>query len=108
MAQFWEQAVYQIYLDTKEVKDKNALSLWLKDASVKFDNPEVEYLDDDDVAAEMTIQLTLDHGEWYHVVIDKVKKEWHNYTISFDDFELINGNSLYDEPQYGLVLLPLL
>ena len=93
-----EQAVYQLYMNTSEVKNKNALSLWLKDASVKFDNPEVEYLNDDDVAAELTIQLTLDHGEWYRFVIDKVRKEWHNYTISFDDFELVNPTSIYGDP----------
>ena len=94
-----EQAVYQLYLDSTAVKNMNAFSLWLKDASVKFDDPVVEYLKDEDIAAEMTIQLTMDTGEWYRYTIDKVKKEWNKYTISFDDFELFNGDSLFDDPK---------
>ena len=93
-----EMATYQLYMNTKAVKDKNAFSIWLKDASVKFDDPAVSYLDDKDVTAEMTIQLTMDSGEWYRYVIDKVEKEWHNYTILFDDFTLNNGDSLYNDP----------
>ena len=93
-----EQAVYQIYLDTKDVISGNALSLWLKDATPKSEDPAVTYLNEDDVAAEMVIQLTMDTGEWYRYTIDKVLKEWNNYTISFDDFELFNASSLFDEP----------
>lgn len=94
-----EMATYQLYMDTKAVKGKNAFSIWLKDASVKFDDPAVSYLDDKDVAAEMTIQLTMDSGEWYRYVIDKVEKEWHNYTILFSDFTLNNGDTLYNDPK---------
>ena len=94
-----EMATYQIMLDTKGVNaDKNAFSIWLKDASVKFDDPAVAYLDEKNIAAEMTIQLTMDTGEWYRYVIDKVEKEWHKYTIKFDDFVLNNGDTLFDEP----------
>ena len=94
-----EMATYQIMLDTKSVNaDKNAFSIWLKDASVKFDDPAVAYLDEKNIAAEMTIQLTMDTGEWYRYVIDKVEKEWHKYTIKFDDFVLNNGDTLFDEP----------
>ncbi len=94
-----EMATYQIYLDTKNVDPNlNAFSIWLKDASVKFDDPAVAYLDEKDIAAEMTIQLTMDTGEWYRYVIDKVEKEWHKYTIKFDDFTLNNGDTLFDEP----------
>ena len=94
-----EMATYQIYLDTKNVDPSlNAFSIWLKDASVKFDDPAVAYLDEKDIAAEMTIQLTMDTGEWYRYVIDKVEKEWHKYTIKFDDFVLNNGDTLFDEP----------
>ena len=94
-----EMATYQIYLDTKNVDPSlNAFSIWLKDASVKFDDPAVAYLDEKDIAAEMTIQLTMDTGEWYRYVIDKVEKEWHKYTIKFDDFTLNNGDTLFDEP----------
>ena len=94
-----EMAVYQIYMDTTAVKSKNALSLWLKDASVKFDDPAVQYIPDDEICAEMTIQLTMDSGEWYRYIIQGVKKEWHNYTISFDDFFLENPDSLFDDPK---------
>jgi hypothetical protein len=93
-----EMAVYQIYLDSKAATNKNALSLWLKDASVKFDDPAVAYINEEDIAAEMTIQLTMDTGEWYRYVIDKVEKEWHKYTIKFDDFTLNNGDTLFDKP----------
>ena len=94
-----EMATYQLYLDSSAVLGKNAFSIWLKDATPKSDNPLMAYLNEEDVAAEMTIQLTMDSGEWYRVVIDKVAKEWHKYTFSFDDFELNNGNSLFDEPK---------
>lgn len=93
-----EQAVYQLYMDTSAVVGKNAFSIWLKDASVKFDDPAVAYIPEEDVAAEFTIQLTMDSGEWYRYTIDKVKKEWNNYTIAFSDFELFNGDDLFDEP----------
>ena len=94
-----EQAVYQIYMDASAATGKNAFSIWLKDASVKFDDPVIAYIDDEDIAAEMTIQLTLDTGEWYRYTIEKVLKEWNKYTIAFDDFELFNEDSLFDEPQ---------
>ena len=93
-----EMATYQIYMNTSAVVGKNALSLWLKDATPKSDNPIFSYLDENDIAAEMTIQLTMDSGEWYRIVIDKLAKEWHKYTILFDDFELNNGDTLFDEP----------
>ena len=95
-----EMATYQIMLDTKGVDSNlNSFSIWLKDASVKFDDPAVAYLDEKDIAAEMTIQLTMDTGEWYRYVIDKVEKEWHKYTIKFSDFTLNNPDALFDEPQ---------
>ncbi len=94
-----EQAVYQIYLDTSSLTDKYSLSLWLKDASNKSDDSMFSYLNEEDVAAEMTIQLTLDTGEWYRYTIMKVNKEWNNYTIAFKDFELINASSLFDNPK---------
>ena len=94
-----EQAVYQMYLNTEQAVGKNAFSVWLKDGSVKFDDPVVSYLEDEAVAAELTIQLTLDTKEWYRYTIDRVTKEWHNYTISFDDFELVNDQDLFDEPK---------
>ena len=102
-----EQAVYQLYLNTKAVENKNAFSIWLKDATpvsadVKYINntdSEIELEKREKVSAEMTIQLTMESGEWYRYVIDNVKKEWTVYTISFDDFELVNAKSLYNDPK---------
>ena len=89
-----EMAQYQIYLNTEAVEDKNAFSLWLKDASVKFDgNPAVDYLDEQDIKAELTIQLTLDSGEWYRYIIPAVNKEWTNYTLAFDDLMIKDEES---------------
>ena len=85
-----EAATYQVYMNTKECVGKNALSLWLKDMSPKPTASVLEYLTYEDVAAEMTIQLTLDTGEWYRYVIPKLEKEWTNYTILFSSFELFN------------------
>ena len=94
-----EQAVYQLYMDTTNVEGKTALSLWLRDATPKSDVNTFNYLADEEVAAEMTIQLTMDSGEWYRYIIDPVKKEWSKYTIAFSDFELFNEDDLFDEPQ---------
>lgn len=94
-----EQAVYQLYMDSTAAVGKSAFSLWLKDASKKpSDKPAIAYLDENDVTAEMTIQLTMNSGEWYRYTIAKVAKEWTKYTIAFDDFELFNGDDLFDVP----------
>ena len=86
-----EMAQYQLYLDSSAVVGKNAFSIWLKDASIKFaGDPEVSYLDEKDIKAEMTIQLTMDSGEWYRYIIDGVEKEWTNYTLAFDDMMVKN------------------
>ena len=93
-----EQAVYQLYMDSTAAVGKSAFSLWLKDASKKpSDKPAIAYLDENDVTAEMTIQLTMDTGEWYRYTIDKVAKEWSNYTIMFSDFELFNPENFMIE-----------
>ena len=94
-----EQAVYQLYLDTKNVPDMSAFSIWLKDATPKPDDARFAYLSEEEIAAEFTVQLTMDTGEWYRYVIDAVKKEWSIYTISFEDFECVNESSLFDEPK---------
>ena len=94
-----EMAQYQLYMDTSEViGDKNAFSMWIKDASVKPDVAAVSYLKEEDVTAELTIQLTLDTKEWYRYTISKVSKEWTNYTIKFSDFQLFNRDDLFDDP----------
>ena len=94
-----EMAVYQLYMNTENVPTtKNAFSVWLKDASPKSEDPKFDYLTEEDVAAEMTIQLTMDTGEWYRYTIEKVSKEWTIYTIKFEDFTLINKSSVIKEP----------
>ena len=94
-----EMAVYQTYMDTSVVVGKNAFSIWLKDATPKDPGAQFSYLTNEDVAAEMTIQLTMDSGEWYRYVIDKVGKDWAKYTILFSEFTLDNENDLFDEPK---------
>ena len=85
-----EMATYQLFMDTAAVNgEKNALQLWLRDASVRF-NDTFPHLSDDEIAAEMTIQLTMDSGEWYRYVIPAVKHEWNIYTILFSEFTCIN------------------
>ena len=92
-----EMATYQLYMDNSANVGKTAFSIWLKDNTPK--DPKADSsLDENNVTAEMTIQLTMDTDEWYRYVIDKVEKEWHNYTIAFSDFVLNNGESLFDEP----------
>ena len=85
-----EQAQYQAYMNTDAVVGKNAISLWAKDMSPKQDLSVLDYLSYEDTAAELTIQLTLDSGEWYRYIIPKLDKEWTNYTILFSDFKLFN------------------
>ena len=94
-----EMAVYQLYMDSSLAVDKNAFSIWLKDATPKDTSSQFAYLSEDDVTAEMTIQLTMDSGEWYRYIIPKVTKEWNKYTILFSDFTLNNPDQLFDEPQ---------
>lgn len=94
-----EAAQYGINLDASAVKDKTAFQMWIKDASKKPDDPAISYLSDDDVAAQLTIQLTLDSGEIYRYTINRLRKEWSIYTVAFTDFELVNRASLIDEPQ---------
>ena len=96
-----EMAVYQLYFDEEHpfVSDKNAFSIWIKDASVKYGDSAIDYLKDEDIAAEMTIQLTMDTGEWYRYVIPKLKKEWNKYTILFSDFHVNNEDDLIDDPK---------
>ena len=108
-----EMAVYQLYMDAKACTSKTALSLWIKDASPVSEDPAVSYIPYEDVAAEMTIQLTLDSGEWYRYIIPKLGKEWQNYTLAFDDMRELddrgnvthngwfveNERELIDDPQ---------
>ena len=94
-----EMATYQLYMDSSAAVGKNAFSIWIKDATPKSDAGPVSYLNEKDVAAEMTIQLTMDTGEWYRYVVPKLDKEWNNYTILFSDFTLNNPDQLFDEPQ---------
>ena len=108
-----EMATYQLYMDASAATNKNAFSIWLKDASVKPEDSAIAYLKDEEVAAEMTIQLTMDSGEWYRYIIPVVGKEWQKYTLAFDDvmvkddagnvthngWFLENERSLFDDPK---------
>ena len=112
-----EMASYQLYLDSSKATGKNALSLWLKDASVIPDDPAVAYLETGEYyekfSVNLTIQLTMDSGEWYRYNLPVVNKEWTNYTLAFDDLmekddkgEIIhngwfleNRASLYNDPK---------
>ena len=96
-----EQAQYQLYMNSAAAVGFNAFSIKLKDASVKPSNAPaaVGYIDPADVKAKMTIQLTMDSGEWYRYEIDAVEKDWSTYTISFDDFTCFNEKSLIDDKQ---------
>ena len=93
-----EQAVYQLYMDSTAATGKNAFSIWLKDASPRSTDAAVSYLTDEEVAAELTIQLTLDTGEWYRYIIPKLNKDWKNYTIPFSEFFLENERELLNDP----------
>lgn len=94
-----EPAQYQAKLDSSAVVDKNALRLWLKDATPKSDKGSLAYLDPEEVAANMTIQLTMSSGEKYRYTIDCVKKEWNAYTIPFSLFTVANPKELPGDPK---------
>ena len=87
-----QMATYQLYLDCEDCVDMNAFKVSFKDASVKANDAAVAYLDPEKVAADVTIQLTLDTGEWYRYHIPCLNKEWNVYTISFADFTLDAGS----------------
>ncbi len=97
-----EQAVYQLNMDTSAVGvENNAFSIWLKDAATKPADKEgiYDHLQPEDIAAEMTIQLTLKTGEWYRYIIPAVAKEWTKYVISFNDFSLNNPKDIVGDPK---------
>lgn len=83
-------AAYDTYTNVSYM-DGNAISFYVKDASRKSDATLLKYLDAEDVAAKMTIQLALKDGRWYRYTIDKLPKVWTEYTVSFDDFYLEQG-----------------
>ena len=101
-----EMATYQLYMDTSKVKGMNAFQIELKDATPRPDNSAFDYLTDDKIAVQFTIQLTMDSGEWYRYTIKAVKKEWHTYTVPFiekkketEGFTLVNKETLIDDPK---------
>ena len=93
-----EMAVYQLYLNTENVTgNKTAFSFWVKDNSSKFDKSIYDDITDKDIGVELTIQLTMDSGEWYRKTIDHVARDWTKYTFAFTDFECVNEDDLIDE-----------
>lgn len=83
-------AYYDVYTDVN-VTGLNAIKFWVKDRSNKSSDPRFEYLNSEDVASKMTIQIALKDGRWYRYVIEKAPKRWTEYTLKFTDFTLEQG-----------------
>lgn len=71
----------------------NALSLWIKDASVKYD-PYGKYNHLTSISPEMKIVIDLVTKERYEYVIPSVDRYWYNYVIPFSSFTLGNEDDL--------------
>lgn len=99
-----EGATYQVNLNSEAAVGKNAFQIYLRDGATipsGFANdPKIKKLRDhpEKVSADMTMQLTLDTGEKYRYNIPCVAKDWTNYTIAFDDFELVDKDSYFSTP----------
>jgi hypothetical protein len=89
-----EAAKYYLPLDV-ETEGVDALSIWLKDGSIKNPNTVFNYLDE--VSAECYIALTLDSGELYYYVIPAVARLWSEYVIPYEAFSL-SPTSIGTEP----------
>jgi hypothetical protein len=89
-----EAAQYSLPLDVT-TEGVDALSLWLKDASVKNPNAVFDYLGE--ISAECYIALTLDTGELYYYAIPAVARLWSEYVIPYAAFT-ISPTSVGTEP----------
>ena len=89
-----EAAKYYLPLNV-ETEGVDALSIWLKDGSVKNPNTVFNYLGE--VSAECYIALTLDSGELYYYVIPAVARLWSEYVIPYEAFSL-SPTSIGTEP----------
>ena len=83
-------ATYDTYLDVS-YEGADGISFWAKDASKKSDDSSFSYLNSEDVAADMTIQIVLKDNRWYRYEIKKLPKLWTRYEIPFSEFELDSG-----------------
>jgi len=73
----------------------DALSLWLKDESVKNPSAAFNYLAS--AAAECYIAFTLKTGEIYYYVVPSVARLWSEYVIPYGEFDLA-PSSIGTEP----------
>lgn len=80
-----EAAKYTLPLSVQK-SDATALSLWIKDASVKSTNTKFNYLDS--APADIYVGLTLTTGALYYYEIKTPSTLWTEYTIPFSAFSL--------------------
>lgn len=91
-------AYYDLFFDASNVnEDMNAISFYLKDESILAENPYLTYLKE--VSAEVTIQLSMQSGEFYQYSIKTAPKDWACYTVKFTDFRIVNAADLIDDPK---------
>lgn len=74
----------------------NALSIWIKDGSVKAENAAFNYLDN--VTPEMIIQLRLKTGEEYRYTLPSVSNIWTEHTIPYSLFTINNPEIFFEGP----------
>jgi len=74
----------------------NALSIWIKDGTLKSDNAAFNYLDD--AHPQMTIQLRLETGEEYRYTISALKGAWYEYNIPYSLFTINNPELFFEGP----------
>ena len=74
----------------------NAISLWVKDGTVKSDNAAFNYLSE--VHPQMTIQLRLVSGEEYRYTIPALKGAWYEYRIPYSNFVINNPELFFEGP----------
>jgi len=74
----------------------NALSIWIKDGTLKSDNAAFNYLAD--AHPQMTIQLRLISGEEYRYTITALKGAWYEYNIPYSLFTINNPELFYEGP----------
>ena len=69
-----------------------SLSFYMKDASLKKDDPRFSHLDN--VSPDVFIDIKLTSGEIYQYIIVSLDRFWNEYEISFSDFYLSNRQDI--------------
>ena len=90
-----EQAGYTLPVEVN--KNYSAISLWLKDQSVKSLDVRVNELTD--FRPDIHIYIRLVTKEIYLYTISSLARSWKEYVIPFEDFELTNDNELASPAQ---------